>query len=63
MFVGKKYKVLVDEVVHLTFVVFDELDDRRKGSLGRDVTTTIVHLADAIVLDYDVILAVIEVAY
>ena len=47
----------------LTFVVFDELDDGRKGSLRRDVTTTIVHLADAIVLDYDVILAVIEVAY
>ena len=47
----------------LTFVVFDELNDRRKGSLGRDVTATIVHLPNTIVLDYDVILAVIEVAY
>ena len=47
----------------LTFVVLDELDDGGEGSLGRNVAAAVVHLADAVVLDDDVILRQVEVAY
>ena len=45
----------------LTSIVFYEVYDGVEGAFGGDVAATVVHLADAVVLDHQVLLGLVKV--